>query len=92
MSSLLILSSGFLHECFSILLLIPTHSPTQVFGHGGIHHTSIHLYVYDSFDRGLTHDQVHSALQVLRHGWIMHLHNGLVSSHHVPCIALKLTL
>jgi hypothetical protein len=72
--------SGFLYECFPLLLLIPPHCAERVDNFSWLHHPSLLVYLNRVLDCCVPHHQVHSALQVLRYVWRMHLLNGHVST------------
>jgi MFS family permease len=72
--------SGFLYECFPLLLLIPSHCAERVDNFSWLHHSSLLVYLNRVLDCCVPHHQVHGALQVLRYVRRMHLLNGHVST------------
>jgi hypothetical protein len=72
--------SGFLYECFPLLLLIPSHCAERVDNFSWLHHSSLLVYLNRVLDCCVPHHQVHGALQVLRYFRRMYLLNGHVST------------
>jgi MFS family permease len=70
--------SGFLHERLPILQLLSSNRAEQVSRHGWLHYPSFLFRLHGRLNRRILDDQIHRALQILRHIRVLHLSYGHV--------------